>query len=91
MGFLAKAGHGRGLDLGRKGSGDACGVVQGLGSGSGRGGMSPEKIGFRPGASGQSSSMRRSKKMRIICKRWRWVFFDMVGLLVPGQPVVGQV
>ena len=40
--------------------------------------MSPWKIGFRPGASAQSHSMIRSKKLRIIRRRCRWVFLAMV-------------
>ena len=41
-----------------------------LGSGSGRGGMSPPKTGLRAGASGQSHSMIRSKNTRSIRSRW---------------------
>jgi hypothetical protein len=28
--------------------------------------------------------MRRSKKMRIMRSRWRWVFLAITGLFVPG-------
>ena len=40
---------------------------------------------LRRGASGQSQSMSRSKKMRIIRSRWRWVFFARVAAWVPGR------
>ena len=46
-------------------------------------GMSPWKIGFRPGASGQSHSMIRSKKILIIRRRCRWVFVAMVASCEP--------
>ena len=58
--------------------------LRNFGSGSGRGGMSPCRIGLRAGASGQSHSMSRSKKMRIMRSRCRWVFFAIVGPFVPG-------
>ena len=49
----------------------AATIVEELGSGSGRGGMSPSMIGLRIGASGQSHSMIRSKNMRSSRSRWR--------------------
>ena len=46
--------------------------------------MSPWKIGLRRGASSQSHSMSRSKKMRIMRSRWRWVFLARFGPVLPG-------
>ncbi len=55
-----------------------------LGSGSGRGGMSPPMTGLRTGASGQSHSMIRSKNTRSMRSRCRWVFADKRPPPLPG-------
>ena len=52
----------------------ACASSKNLGSGSSAMGTSIAKIGMRAGASAQSHSMIRSKKLRSIPSRWRIVF-----------------